>query len=155
MARESLDKDVIKAFLGNDTEFKGVLTFDGTVRIDGVFEGEVITNDNLIIGESAKIRAEVKVGTILIQGYMEGDIIASRKIQIASKGRLIGNIVTPALLIEDGAVLEGAVSMLKKDDAKLKVLPGKTKKTSGANSNAASETQELSPEAEDSSATAV
>jgi len=125
MARDALEKDVIKAFLGDDTEFKGVLSFEGTVRIDGKFEGEVHTHDNLIVGEGAEVKAEVQVGTILIQGYMEGDVNATRKIQIASKGKLIGNIHTPALHIEDGAILEGSVSMLQADDKKLRAVGGK------------------------------
>lgn len=131
MARSAIEKDVIKAFLGDDTEFKGFLSFEGTVRIDGRFEGEVATEDNLIIGEHATVKAEVKAGTVLIQGLMEGDIHATKKIQIASKGKLVGNIATPALIIEDGAVLEGAVAMLKTDDKKLRVLPGKRDQEGG------------------------
>lgn len=125
MARDAIQKDVIKAFLGDDTEFKGLLTFEGTVRIDGKFEGEIVTEDNLIIGEKAYIRAEIKVGSILIQGTVEGDIRASKKVQISSKGKLIGNIHTAALQIEDGAVLEGSVSMMRGEEKKLRVLPGK------------------------------
>ena len=122
MARDAIEKDVIKAFLGDDTEFKGLLSFDGTVRIDGRFEGEVETKDNLIIGEHAKVRAEIKVGTIMIQGSFEGNITAEKKLHITSKGKVIGNITTPALHVEDGAVLEGAVSMIKRDAGKIRPL---------------------------------
>ncbi|MBI4829552.1 MAG: polymer-forming cytoskeletal protein [Nitrospinae bacterium] len=125
MARDAIQKDVIKAFLGDDTEFKGLLTFEGTVRIDGKFEGEIVTEDNLIIGEKAHIRAEIKVGSVLIQGTVEGNIHASKKVQISNKGKLIGNIHTAALQIEDGAVLEGSVSMMRGEEKKLRVLPGK------------------------------
>lgn len=125
MARDAIQKDVIKAFLGDDTEFKGLLTFEGTVRIDGVFEGEIVTEDNLIIGEKAHIRAEIKVGSVLIQGMVEGNIHASKKVQISSKGKLTGNIHTAALQIEDGAVLDGSVSMMRGEEKKLRVLPGK------------------------------
>lgn len=125
MGRSNMGKDVIKAFLGDETEFKGVLSFEGTVRIDGRFEGEVLTEDNLIIGEKALVKAEIKVGTILIQGVMEGNIYAAQKIQIASKGKVIGNITTPTLHIEEGALLEGSVSMLNQDEKKIHVLPRK------------------------------
>ncbi len=119
MVRDAIEKDVIKAFLGDDTEFKGLLSFDGTVRIDGSFQGEIQTKDNLIIGENANVQAEVNVGAIMVQGRMEGNINASIKIHITSKGRVIGNVTTPALHIEDGAVLEGAVAMIKKDEPKI------------------------------------
>lgn len=116
MARNTIEKDVIKAFLGDDTEFKGLLSFEGTVRIDGQFEGEVSTKDNLIIGEHAKVKAEIKVGTLMVQGVLEGDIQADKKVHITSKGRVMGNIATPSLHIEDGAVLEGSVSMIKREE---------------------------------------
>lgn len=117
MARDNIEKDVIKAFLGDDTEFRGLLTFEGTVRIDGKFEGEIITNDNLIIGEHASVKAEIRVGAIMVQGMMEGNILAQKKLHITSKGKVIGNVTAPTLHIEDGAILEGAVSMIKPEEA--------------------------------------
>lgn len=115
MARDIVEKDVIKAFLGDDTEFTGLLTFDGTVRIDGKFSGEIKTTDNLIVGQTAIIRATINVGSIMVIGRVEGDIIATKKLQISSKGQVIGNVYTPALHIEDGAVLEGNVSMTRQE----------------------------------------
>ncbi len=122
MARDAIEKDVIKAFLGEDTEFNGHLNFEGTVRIDGVFEGDIFTNDNLIVGEKARIMAEVKVGTIMVQGRVEGNIHAARKVHITSKGQIIGNIAAPALQIEDGAVVDGQITMLKKEETKVRPL---------------------------------
>ncbi len=124
MARGN-NKDVVKAFLGDDTEFKGVLSFEGTVRVDGSFEGEIETNDNLIVGEKAVVRAEVKVGTVLIQGLVEGNISAVKKVHIASTGKLVGNITTPSLIVEEGAKVEGFVSMLGDEAKNLRVVPGK------------------------------
>jgi len=131
MGRRDMEKDVIKAFLGDETEFKGVLSFEGTVRIDGRFEGEVLTEDNLIIGAKALVKAEIKVGTILVQGVVEGNIYAAQKIQIASKGKLIGSIITPSLHIEEGAILEGNVSMLNHDEKKIRILPRKRQQNAG------------------------
>ena len=66
----------IRAFLGEGTEFKGVITFEGTVRVDGVLEGEVITDDTFIIGTAANVKAEVKAGVVIVMGRMEGKIEA-------------------------------------------------------------------------------
>ncbi|HEB71271.1 MAG TPA: polymer-forming cytoskeletal protein [Nitrospirae bacterium] len=131
MGRSNMEKDVIKAFLGDETEFKGVLSFEGTVRIDGRFEGEVLTEDNLIVGDKALVKAEIKVGAILVQGVVEGNIYAAQKIQIASKGKLIGSIITPSLHIEEGAILEGNVSMLNHDEKKIRILPRKKHNNTG------------------------
>ena len=122
MARETMEKDVIKAFLGDETEFTGFLTFEGTVRIDGKFNGEIKTSDNLIVGQTAVIKATINVGSIMVIGRVEGDIFATKKLQISSKGQVVGNVFTPALHIEDGAVLEGNVSMAK-HESDANVLP--------------------------------
>lgn len=122
-------KEEVKAFLGEGTEFKGLLSFEGTVRIDGKFEGEVVSKDILILGESAILNAEISIGTIIVRGKMTGNIVAANKIEIRSKGEVIGNIRTPLLFVEENAVLDGKCEMIKKDK-KLTILP--TKESSGS-----------------------
>lgn len=122
-------KEEVKAFLGEGTEFKGLLSFEGTVRIDGKFEGEVVSKDTLILGESAILNAEISIGTIIVRGKMTGNIVAANKIEIRSKGEVIGNIRTPLLFVEENAVLDGKCEMIKKDK-KLTILP--TKENSGS-----------------------
>ncbi len=122
-------KEEVKAFLGEGTEFNGLLSFEGTVRIDGKFEGEVVSKDTLILGESAVMNAEVSVGIIIVRGKIAGNIVASKKIEIRSDGEVIGNIKTPLLFIEEGAILDGKCEMIKKDK-KVTVLP--TKDSSGS-----------------------
>ncbi|MDH5510886.1 MAG: polymer-forming cytoskeletal protein [Nitrospinota bacterium] len=124
-------KDVIKAFLGEDTEFNGTLTFAGTVRIDGQFEGKINTSDNLIIGEKSKVKAEISVGTLLVQGSLTGDVTATKRVHIATKGKIIGNVTTPALNIEDGALLQGGVKMLTGAEADALKPGASTAKSSG------------------------
>ena len=76
----------IKAFLGEGTDFKGILTFEGTVRVDGQLEGEVYTKDTLIVGESATVNAEINVNTIVISGVVRGNINATGKIVVHRPG---------------------------------------------------------------------
>jgi cytoskeletal protein CcmA (bactofilin family) len=115
-------KEEIKAFLGEGTEFKGLLSFEGTVRIDGKFEGEVVSKDTLIVGENAVMSAEVSVGTIVVRGKVTGNIATTKKIEVRSKGEIIGNIKTPLLFVEEGAILDGRCEMIKRDK-KVTVLP--------------------------------
>jgi len=101
----------IKAFLGEGTDFKGILTFEGTVRIDGQMEGEIYTKDTLIVGESAVVNAEINVNTIAISGVVRGNINAADKIEVHRPGKLFGNVKTPSLYIEEGVIFEGNCSM--------------------------------------------
>lgn len=119
MIKADFEGKEIKAFLGEGTKFKGVLRFSDAVRIDGFLEGEIITNDTLIVGEKAHIIAELSVGTIISLGKIEGNITASKKIEIRAKSQLIGNIKTPLLFIEEGASFEGQCEMQSKDNKKV------------------------------------
>jgi len=101
----------IKAFLGEGTDFKGILTFEGTVRVDGKLEGEVFTKDTLIVGESAVVGAEINVHTIVISGVVRGNINATGKIEVHRPGKLFGNVKTPSLYIEEGVIFEGNCAM--------------------------------------------
>lgn len=122
--KKMVDQGQIRAFLGDGTEFEGLLSFDGTVRIDGRFKGEIQTNDTLIIGESGHIEAEVKAGHCIIMGNMVGNVRAAGKVEIANTGKITGNIFTPALTVQEGGVIEGNISMKKEADQPQKaVLP--------------------------------
>ena len=105
----------IKAYLGSDALFKGALSFEGTVRIDGKFEGQVDTNDTLVIGETGDMKADVNVGTLVCKGKLNGSVVASKKIEMHPASKITGNIQTPALSIELGAVLDGHLNMTERE----------------------------------------
>ena len=110
----------IKAYMGEDTVFNGSLTFDGTVRIDGKFEGQVNTDGTLIVGGAGHVRAEISAGTVICMGQVEGTIIASTKVEIHSNSRVSGNIKSPGLYIELGGIFDGSCDMSGKEN---KIIP--------------------------------
>src|SRR5436190_19290815 len=97
----------INTLLGRGSEFEGKLTFEGTVRIDGVLRGEVFSDDVLIVGEGARLEATVDVGEIIIQGAVVGNVKAKRSIEILAPGRVKGDLTTPVLQIDKGVIFEG------------------------------------------------
>src|SRR3954469_19164603 len=97
----------ITTLLGRGAAFEGKLTFEGTVRIDGRFKGEVFSDDTLVIGEGAIVEAEIEIGEIIIQGTVVGNITAKRSIEIHAPGRVKGDLHTPTLQIDKGVVFEG------------------------------------------------
>jgi cytoskeletal protein CcmA (bactofilin family) len=101
----------ITAFLGKGTEFKGVLSFEGTIRVDGKVDGEVISKDTLIAGDGAFLQGEITVGTIICSGKIVGNVNASQKVHIIAPGIVQGNIKTPKLIIEDGVTFDGKSEM--------------------------------------------
>src|SRR5205814_4098781 len=101
----------ITTLLGRGSEFEGKLSFEGTVRVDGKLSGEIFTEDVLIIGEGAEVRAEINVGAVIIEGMVQGNIHAKRSVEIHTPGRVRGNITTPALVIEKGVMFDGNCQM--------------------------------------------
>src|SRR5512139_1415915 len=97
----------ITTLLGRGAAFEGKLTFEGTVRIDGRFRGEVFSDDVLVIGEGAIVEAEIDIGEVIVQGTVIGNIKAKRSIEIHAPGRVKGDITTPSLQIDKGVVFEG------------------------------------------------
>ena len=104
-ARQALGE--ITTLLGRGAAFEGKLTFEGTVRIDGRFRGEVFSDDVLVIGEGAVVEAEIDIGEVIIQGTVIGNIKAKRSIEIHAPGRVKGDIHTPTLQIDKGVIFEG------------------------------------------------
>ena len=97
----------ITTLLGRGATFEGKLTFEGTVRIDGRFKGEVFTDDVLVIGDGAHVEAELDVGEVIVTGTVVGNIKAKRSIEIHAPGRVKGDLHTPSLQIDKGVVFEG------------------------------------------------
>ena len=94
-------------FLGKDVVFKGVLTLEGNIRVDGRLEGELRSTGTLIVGEHAVIRGNIMAGILITSGKIKGDVIALEKIKILKPGVVIGDIRTPAISIEAGAFFHG------------------------------------------------
>ena len=109
------------AILDKGSEFEGKLTFEGTVRIDGKFKGEIFSDASLVVGESGKVEADINVGSVIISGEVTGNIKAKNKVEIHSPGIVRGNINTPALVIEEGVVFEGTCSMANGRDKKTSI----------------------------------
>jgi len=101
----------LNALLGRGSEFDGKLTFEGTVRIDGKFTGTIITNDVLVVGEGAKISAEINCGTIIVHGEVNGNIRAKSLVEFHQPAKVRGNVETPSLMIEKGVIFEGQCKM--------------------------------------------
>ncbi len=101
-----------KAFLGKGAEFVGKLIFSGNVRIDGDFQGEIVGEGSVDIGQGAKVKANMTVGSVYIGGDVQGSIQVKEKINIHSTGRLYGDVKTPVFVMEEGSVFDGRSHMV-------------------------------------------
>ena len=102
----------ITALLGRGTQFEGKLHFEGRVRLDGVFKGEIRSDDTLIIGEGAEVHAEIDVATVIVRGgSVHGNIRAKSAIEIHAPAKVVGNIHSPSVFIDRGVEFQGSCRM--------------------------------------------
>lgn len=107
-----MDATEITALLGRGTRFEGKLSFEGRVRIDGMFKGEIKSNDTLIIGDGAEVHAEIEVATVIVRGgAVHGNIHARTAIELHASGKVIGNIHSPSVFIDRGVEFQGTCRM--------------------------------------------
>jgi cytoskeletal protein CcmA (bactofilin family) len=115
---ESIARDIkdgrLSGYVGTGTTLTGETNFQAMLRVDGHLTGRVISdNGTLIVGSGGQVDADVLVSSATIGGIVNGDIVATEKVELGRTARVIGNIQTPRLMIEDGAIFEGSCSMLK------------------------------------------
>src|SRR5579871_2562852 len=109
---QTLPATEITALLGRGTQFEGKLYFQGRVRIDGTFKGEVKSDDTLIIGDGAEVHAEIDVSTVIVRGgIVHGNVRAKTSIEIHAPGKLVGNIHSPSVFIDRGVEFQGSCRM--------------------------------------------
>lgn len=105
----------LNGFLDRGASFKGEMEFEDTMRIDGKFNGKIMSKNELIVGESAHIEGDILVGRIAISGTVMGKIIATQRVEIHRTGKVFSDIETPALVIEEGAIFQGNCAMGDRD----------------------------------------
>lgn len=93
-------------------EFDGKLCFQGTVRINGAFRGQIFTPDTLVIGENARVTGDIEAGVVIISGEVNGNIRANKRVEIHKPGVFRGDIYTPSLKVDEGVIFEGRSKMV-------------------------------------------
>ncbi len=101
----------LTAFIDQGSEFSGKLSFRDTVRIDGRFEGEISSDNTLIVGETGEIRATIRSELVIVSGSVDGDIVARRQVTLHKTARVKGNLQTASLVVEEGAQFNGQIAM--------------------------------------------
>lgn len=94
--------------LTTDVDIKGTIKFDKVMKIEGKFEGEMVTNEGeLIVGKTGAVKANVKVKNAIIEGRLDGNVSAAEKVELKQKAQLIGDLQARTLVIEEGVIFVG------------------------------------------------
>ena len=106
MKDKKVDENKLSGFLDEGAEFDGTMRFRGSFRLDGEFKGKIEADAVLIIGPKGKVEAELNVSHVVINGLFRGNIKAAEKVEVNHEGRVYGSIITPKLVVEEGAFLD-------------------------------------------------
>jgi len=127
IAREIKD-GTLSGFVGSGTMVTGEATFKAMLRVDGRFSGRITSSSGtLIVGAGGQVDANIEVAVAQIQGIVNGDIVASQRIELGRASKLSGNLQTPSLIIEQGALFEGTSKMIQQKTAAEKASKGERK----------------------------
>ena len=119
--KKDKQSDTISTFLGYGTTVDGTLEFQGTIRLDGNVKGQVNSQGGtLIIGDKAKIQAQVQVDTVIVKGEVTGSIEAKERIEAYPPARIVGDIQAPVISIESGVIFNGNCIMQRPPESKTK-----------------------------------
>jgi cytoskeletal protein CcmA (bactofilin family) len=105
--------DKVQTVFSSGTSFNGTLRFSTSIRIEGSFKGKIVSEGYLVVGENAKVRANIKAKAIVIAGEVRGDVEADDRLEMLPTGKLYGNIKTKKLKMADGVDFEGSCEMIK------------------------------------------
>jgi cytoskeletal protein CcmA (bactofilin family) len=112
--------DSMNSTIGEGSIFEGKFYISGSLRVDGKFEGEIKTDEELMVGETGKVKTNINAKSVVVAGTVIGNIKAEEEVRLMETGRVLGDIVTPTLTIQRGVIAQGHVTITggQKKDAK-------------------------------------
>ncbi|MHB8111166.1 MAG: bactofilin family protein [Syntrophorhabdaceae bacterium] len=110
-AINEVQEDQIITVIAEDLEIKGTISFQSSVMIKGIFEGEILSEGLLVIGPEASVNATIHTHTLVSHGTVTGNVTASHQIILKQTANHAGDIYAPYIMIENGAALNGSCKM--------------------------------------------
>ena len=108
---KGLSAEELNGFMDQGTEFEGELRFKDTFRIDGSLKGRIVSDNTLIVGESGRVDADIECAVVSIRGTVTGRVHGRERIELLAGSRVQATLVSPKLLIEEGAFFQGQCDM--------------------------------------------
>ena len=108
--------DKLETFIGANSNFTGELNVEGTLRVDGTVDGRV-NADYVVLSETCVVKGDITARRIIVGGRVEGNLKAQESIEIKSKGKILGEVLTNAFIVAEGAIFDGKIEM-KVDESK-------------------------------------
>jgi cytoskeletal protein CcmA (bactofilin family) len=103
----ALKTEITNSFIGEKSYFEGKFLINGTIQINGKYEGNILKVDQIFVGATGRVKANLEASSIVIEGVVIGNIKATTRVMLLPTARVLGDLKTPELIIQNGVVLEG------------------------------------------------
>lgn len=107
MALVKNPSDITNSTIGENSYFSGRFFINGSLKIDGKFEGQSLQAEQLYIGVNGRVKTNVQASAVIVEGIIIGNIIARSRVMLLPTAKVVGDITTPELIIQNGVILEG------------------------------------------------
>ena len=104
-------KDALNSTIGEGSSFEGKFYISGSLRIDGKFEGEIKTDEELVVGETGRVKTNIEARAVVVAGTVIGNITAREEVKLLETAKVLGDIITPAITIQRGVIMQGSVKI--------------------------------------------
>ncbi len=101
----------LSTIIGKDSTFTGTMEVKGTLRVDGKVKGKIVADETVSIGSTGEVEADIEAKTVVVSGTVVGNIHTSDKTEMQAKAKVIGDLVTKSIVIEQGAIFHGSCQM--------------------------------------------
>jgi cytoskeletal protein CcmA (bactofilin family) len=109
--QKTYNENKVVTIIGPGTRVKGELHSQGTIRIEGIVEGQVQSSDTIVVQENGKVKADILAGQVVISGEVHGNVYANERLEITEQAKVYGDITSPRISIAEGVVFEGKCTM--------------------------------------------
>lgn len=116
------NNNVINSIIGYGTAFSGDIDLSGLLKIDGDFSGSIKAEGKVLIGHTGRAKCSIFAKTVVVGGVVKGDIYAEDRVVVLSTGMVLGNIRSPRLVLEEGVLLNGELTIVQPDESNSKIL---------------------------------
>jgi len=104
-------RDSLNSTIGEGSSFEGKFYISGSLRIDGKFEGEIKTDDELVVGESGKVKTNIEARSVVVAGTVVGNITAREEVKLLETAKVLGDVIAPAIQIQRGVIMQGTIKI--------------------------------------------
>ena len=139
LGRKKVSSSNFDTVIGKNTSFKGDITCEGSLRVDGCIEGNINIEGNVLIGKDGIVKGNIEAVNVQLSGTLEGNVKATGVLKVLSSSKLLGDVLVKSFIADEGAIFQGKCEMME-------LTENQSKKSSRSRTRRASKSEDVKDE---------